>query len=212
MSRITWGDTGTRFYEQGTDRGVLFLAGIAGVPWNGLKSVTESPSGGEATPYYFDGVKYQNVLSSEEFEATIKAFSSPSEFGECDGESSLANGLFVSQQPRKPFGLSYRTQIGNDLEALQHGYKIHLVYNALASPTQKDNATIGGAATPTDFSWPISTTPVEITGRKASAHLIIDSRTTDSLVLLDLENLLYGTDETSSSLPTVEEVITLFTT
>src|SRR6478735_3456324 len=148
MTRLTWGDTGRRYFEAGTDRGVLFVGNNPGVPWNGLKSVSESPSGGEPKAYYVDGFKYLNVASAEEYAATIEAFSAPAEFGVCDGSMMLGNGLFATQQPRRPFHFTYRTRVGNDLEGVDHGHKIHLIYNALARPSSRNNQTHGSSINP----------------------------------------------------------------
>jgi len=209
MSRLVWGTVGQRFYEAGADRGVLFMDGL-GVSWNGLKTVTESPTGGEPKPFYLDGIKYLNLSESEEFEGTIEAFSAPVEFSACDGELSLYAGLSITQQPRKSFGLSYRTLVGNDVSALDFGYKIHIVYNALAQPSQRARATVSSAIDPLSLSWPFSTTPMDVALSRPTAHLVIDSRTTPSDKLIAVEDILYGTDVTISRLPLPEELITIF--
>ena len=190
MARLTWGATGERFFEAGTDRGVLYLPGEAGIPWNGLKSVSESPDGGSPRPFYIDGYKYLNVASAEEFRATLDAFSSPAEFGVCDGTLGIHNGLFATQQPRKSFNLSYRTMVGNDISGVDHGYKIHLVYNALAEPAQRSHQTHGTSISPLGLSWAISTTPPRLTGLKPTAHLVIDSRYTPEKLLTEIEDIL----------------------
>lgn len=210
MPRLDWTAVGERFYETGVDRGVLYADAFAGVAWTGLISVDESPTGGEAKPYYIDGVKYLNISSAEEFEATINAFYRPYEFGLCDGIASIQNGLFVTQQPRKSFGLSYRTMIGNDVDASDHAYKIHLVYNALAAPSSRSNNTLGDSADPADFSWEITTLPPAITGYKPTSHFVIDSRFTSSGLLSTLEDILYGNDVESARLPTPTELIAIF--
>ena len=210
MTKLTWGDFGTRYYEAGTDRGVLYIPGRAGVPWNGLKAVKESPSGAEARPYYLDGYKYLNLASAEDFQATIEAFSSPPEFAECDGVGSISNGLSITQQPRKSFGLSYRTLVGNDGDGLDHGYKIHLVYNALAGTSSKDYASLGSSVSPVSLSWSITTQPPMISGVRPSAHFVIDSTSTPAYILELLEEKLYGTDSTSPYLPSVNEIVELF--
>lgn len=210
MSRLTWGATGKRYYETGVDRGVLYIGGQPGVPWTGLTSVSESPTGGEARPYYLDGVKYLNLSSGEEFEATIDAFSSPPEFGPCDGTASIQNGLFVTQQPRKSFGLSYRTMIGNDVDGSEHAYKIHLVYNAIAAPSDRTNNAIGESAEPMSLSWSITTLPPILTGFKPTAHFVIDSRSTPTEVLLEVEDILYGSGVADSSLPSAQELVDIF--
>lgn len=211
MSRLDWTAVGVRFYETGSDRGVLYVGDAPGVAWTGLTSVSESPSGGEARAFYIDGVKYLNLSSAEEFAATINAFSSPPEFGPCDGTVSIQNGLFVAQQPRKQFGFSYRTKIGNDIDGADHAYKIHLVYNALAAPSSRDNATTGDSTDPTEFSWAITTLPPAITGFRPTAHFLIDSRFTPMEVLIEIENILYGSDATSPRLPSVSELTGIFT-
>jgi hypothetical protein len=172
--------------------------------------VAESPSGGDAKPYYLDGVKYLNLSAAEEFEATINAFYSPREFAACDGMSQIHNGLLATQQPRQSFGLSYRTLLGNDTDGSEFGYKIHLVYNALAAPASKTSTTIGSSADPTDFSWDITTLPPPITGYKPTAHLIIDSSTTDPAVLLEVENIIYGSVSTSARQPSPDELVAIF--
>lgn len=210
MARLTWSATGQRFYETGVDRGVLYVAGQDGVAWTGLTSVEEAPTGGEARPYYIDGAKFLNIAAAEEFEATINSFFSPPEFGQCDGVSSVQNGLFATQQPRKSFGLAYRTRIGNDVDGTEHGYKIHLVYNALAAPSQRSHATIGDSVEPSAFSWQISTLPPVMTGYKPTSHLVIDSLLTGAETLLAVEDALYGSDGLPPRLLTPNELITMF--
>lgn len=210
MPRLSWSATGERFYETGVDQGVLYVGTQAGIAWSGLISVSESPTGGEAKPYYLDGIKFLNISSAEEFEATIEAFSSPPEFGPCDGISSVRNGLFVTQQPRKPFSLSYRTKIGNDVEGSDHGYKIHLVYNALAAPSDRNNQTIGDSAEPSTLSWHITTLPPTSTGYKPTAHMVVDSRFTEDAVLASVEDILYGNDAGVARLPTQSELMDIF--
>jgi hypothetical protein len=209
MTRLIWGADGERFFEAGVDRGVLYLHGIPGVPWNGLKAVSEAPSGGSPEPYYIDGMKYANVATAEEFNATLEAYSSPVEFAACDGSLQLAAGLFATQQPRKPFGLTYRTTVGNDLSGLSGGHKIHLVYNALASPSGRSNNSLTQSIDPLSLSWSISTKPPVATGYKATAHLVIETRELDPSVLLELEDALYGNLATTASLPTQAEIIAL---
>jgi len=209
MTRLVWGAVGQRFFEAGTDRGVLFVDNL-GVPWNGLKSVSEEPSGGGPQAYYHDGIKYLNLSQAEEFEATIEAFSAPAEFARCDGEIPLYSGLSITQQPRKTFGLSYRTRVGNDVDSTDYGYKIHIVYNSLASPSTRERRTLGVSTDPLTLSWKITTTPPAISGYRPTAHLVIDSRTTPRPILSEIEDILYGTDETISRLPTPQEIITIF--
>lgn len=208
MTRLIWGATGERFYETGVDRGVLYTNDV-GVPWNGLTAVNESPSGGEPTPYYVDGRKYRNLSAAEEFVATIQAFSSPPEFDACDGLVSIHNGLYAGEQPREPFDLCYRTLIGNDLDA-EHGYKLHLVYNALSSPAERANATLAADAELMSLSWGITTMAPPLVNNRPSAHFVVDSRTTDPTVLEELEDILYGSVSLTSSMPTPTELVALF--
>lgn len=210
MARINWDGRGERFFEVGVDRGVLYPPTGPGVPWIGLIAINETISGGEPRPYYIDGVKYLNLLSGEEFAATLEAFSAPAEFGVCDGNATIHNGLIATQQPRKPFGLCYRTRVGNEVQGADHGYKLHLVYNALAAPSQRNAVTMGNNTDPTRLNWAISTKPPAITGYKPTAHLVIDSRTTDPAVLTEVEDLLYGTPAADPELPTPDELIAIF--
>ena len=212
MTKLAWGATGTRTYEAGVDRGVLYINGIDGVPWNGLTSVKENPSGGAPTPYYLDGVKYLNISSTEEFIADLEAYSSPDEFANCDGSSSIYSGLIVTQQPRKQFGLSYRTLIGNDTNGQSHGYKIHIVYNALAGPSSKDNTTLSDSSTPSKLTWNLTTTPPAYSTYKPTAHMIIDSTKTDPDLLAVLEGYLYGADGIAPRLPTPSQLVSQFGT
>lgn len=211
MPRLVWGAFGERFYETGVDRGVFYNSGGSGYAWSGLISVAESPSGGEAKPYYLDGFKYQNISSAEEFEATINAFSHPQEFAQYDGNVHIQNGLMVTQQPRKSFGLSYRTLVGNDLEGADHAYKIHLVYNALTAPSQRTNRSFGSSSEPNAFSWLITTKAPAIVGYKPTAHFVIDTRYTDPTILSTIEDILYGTEAETARLPDVDELIDIFT-
>lgn len=210
MTRISWGDPGERFFEAGVDRGVLYVDDAEGVPWNGLISVAEAPTGGETTPYYVDGVKYFEKASNEEFEAEIEAYTYPVEFSECDGTKLVKHGLFATQQARKSFGLSYRTGIGNDTNGVQHGYKIHVVYNATAAPTSRENSTIGDTVDPFNFTWKVTTRPPRFKGYKPTAHFVIDSREAPVAVLETLENILYGNFENTSRLPSAPELLYIF--
>lgn len=210
MTELIWGAAGERFFEAGVDRGVLYLSGLAGVAWNGLKAVNETPTGGEPQPYYIDGFKYANVAVAEEFNATIEAYSSPDEFAVCDGEVQLAAGLFATQQPRKPFGLSYRTQVSNDVIGIA-GYKIHLVYSALSSPSSRSNSSIGSSIEPMGLSWNISTTPPLAVGYKSTAHLVINTLDLTALQLMSIETLLYGDANTEPTLPDQSTIIGLLT-
>lgn len=210
MTRIVWGTPSERFFEAGIDRGVLYTTGSLGVPWSGLISVDESPDGGEARPYYYDGIKYLNIATSEEFVATLVAYGHPIEFNACDGVAQIHNGLFATQQRRESFGLSYRSLIGNSLEGSEHGYKIHLVYGCLAAPSERTNRTLSDSADPVALSWQITTLPPSITGYKRTAHLVVDSRYTDPEVLSTLEDVLYGSESETAFLPTPDEVIAIF--
>lgn len=211
MPRLTWDAYGTRFFESGVDRGVLYTADDPGVSWSGLVSVAENPSGGEPRAFYQEGIKYLNIAAAEEFEATINALSAPREFDPCDGNVHIQNGLYVTQQRRQPFSFSYRTMIGNDADGADHAYKIHLVYNALAAPTQAARNSRGSTADPSVFSWAITTLPPSITGYKRTAHLVIDSRYADPEVLSTFEDIIYGTEADFPSLPNPDDVIGLFT-
>lgn len=210
MPRLSWDGVGERLYETGVDRGVLYVSDAPGVAWPGLISVDESPSGGEAKPHYIDGVKYLNISAAEEFEATLNSFYSPVEFGPCDGVVSVQNGLFATQQPRKQFGFSYRTKVGNDVHGSDYAYKIHLVYNALAAPSSRNNSTLGDSADPSTFSWAITTLPPSITGYKRTSHLVIESRSTDPTILANVEDVLYGDDSDAASLPSPDDLIAIF--
>lgn len=211
MTVLSWGDLGQRFYETGVDRGVLYVGSNAGVAWSGLISVEESPTGGSPLPYYFDGYKYLNIATAEEFEATINAFSSPPEFDLCDGTGMIHSGLFVTQQPRKPFNFSYRTKIGNDVDGLDLGYKIHLVYNALSGPTSRANGTLNDSTSAMTLSWSITTAPPPLLGFRPSAHLVLDSRTTADALMSEIEDILYGTETSSPRMPSPQELSDLFT-
>lgn len=208
MTRLNWNAIGERFFENGVDQGVLYIAGD-GYAWSGLISVSESPSGGEARPYYLDGIKYLNLAAAEEFEATINAFSSPAEFAACTGMKLIHNGLFATQQRRTPFGFSYRTMVGNDLDQ-NYSYKIHLVYNALAAPSEQANNTMSDSPEPNTFSWSVSTLAPIATGIKPTAHFIIDSKNTPGELLVDVEDILYGTDAAAARMPTAQELVDMF--
>lgn len=220
MSRITWDDTGKRLYETGVKMGVLYPVqegGLysKGVAWNGLITVTESPSGAEATALYADDIKYLNLLSNEEFGATIEAYTYPDEFAECDGSASLATGVMIGQQKRKTFGLCYRTALGNDVEGNDYGYKLHLVYGCLAAPSEKGFSTINDSPEAITFSWEVSTTPVSVTGFKPTSQITIDSTKVKPEKLSALEDILYGkaSDEANGPrLPLPNEVATLMST
>ena len=217
MSKLVWDKTGERRYETGVDHGVLFPkdetgAYSAGVVWNGLTAVNESPSGAESNPLYADNVKYLNLVSAEDFGASIEAYTYPDEFAPCMGCAEPAAGVTIGQQTHREFGFSYRTLIGNDVEGNDHGYKLHLVYNASAAPSEKSYATVNESPEAITFSWEITTTPVAITGYKPAAHIEIDSRKVDATALKQLEDMLYGTESEESKLPSPDEVIALFKT
>ena len=214
MTRISWDGTANKFYEAGVDQGVLYIDGLDGVPWIGLVSVSENPSGGDARESYLDGIKIVNRSRPEDFKAKIEAYTYPKEFEVCEGSQELANGLRISQQNRKMFNLSYRTKVGNDTNGLDHAYKIHLIYNALAAPTDKDYESLSDDVEPSTFSWNISTRPVRFEdpffGVKYGAHLVLDSRVIYPWAMEAIENVLYGTDETAPKLPTPQELLELF--
>ena len=214
MSKLIWDATGERLFETGVSQGVLYVqeGGVypAGVVWNGLTAVTESPSGAEATPLYADDIKYLNLVSAEEFGATIEAYMYPDEFMQCDGSVSLVPGVYVGQQTRKSFGLSYKTVVGNDVDINNHGYKLHIIYGALAAPSEKAYATINDSPEAITFSWEVKTTPVNVTGHKPTASLVIDSTKVDAAKLKELEDILYGTAETDARLPLPDEIAALF--
>lgn len=213
MSRIVWDATGERLYETGVKNCVLYVQenGVynKGVPWNGITSIDESPSGAEATPLYADDIKYLNLQSAEEFGASVEAYTYPDEFAECDGSSVIAPGVTIGQQSRKPFGLCYKTTVGNDTDGNDHGYKLHLIYGALAAPSEKAYATINDSPEAISFSWEISTTPVNVSGFKPTASLIVDSTQTSASALSALEDVLYGTASTNPRLPFPDEVAAL---
>lgn len=215
---ISWDDVGERFYETGVDRGVLYIPDVAGdytngIAWNGLTSVSEAPTGAEANPQYADNTKYLNLISIEEFEASLEAFTWPSEFEQFEGVVELATGLKIGQQTRTYFGLCYRTLVGNDQLGTDAGYKLHLIYGATASPTEKAYSTVNDSPEPITFSWELTTTPVAVPGRKPTASAVVDSREADSAALAALEAILYGDDvgPTDPRMPFPAELITLLT-
>lgn len=210
MTKLAWGSIGQRFYETGVDRGVLFVEGKPGVPWNGLTSVDENSEGEAPQSYFLDGVKYLQVAMYDYFAATINAFSCPPEFLECDGTKGIHNGLFATQQPRKTFGFSYRTKIGNDVDGTDHGYKIHLVYNALAAPTSRSYQSVGSSADPVALSWAVSTSDEEIPEMKPGAHLVIDETSAPPEMLEILKRCIYGTDTSDPYLPSIQVVYNIF--
>jgi len=215
MAKLIWDASGERLYETGVKNGVLYVmdntgAYPLGVAWNGLTAVTESPSGAEPTPIYADDIKYLNLLSAEEFGATIEAYTYPDEFAECDGSAEIAVGVSIGQQDRKTFGLAYKTTLGNDTEGADHGYKLHLVYGCLAAPTEKAYSTINDSPEAITFSWEVTTTPVAVTGKRPTASLTIDSTKVDATKLIALEKLLFGDTATPAELPLPDEIATMF--
>ena len=221
MSKLVWDQTGERYYETGVKMGVLYPQSASGtypkgVVWNGLTAVTESPSGAEATPLYADDVKYLNLYSAEEFGATVEAYTYPDEFAECDGSAELTTGVTIGQQNRKAFGLCYRTTIGNDTDGNDHGYKLHIIYGAMASPSEKAYATIDDSPEAITFAWEITTPPVSVSGFKPTASVTIDSTKVDGAKLKQLEAILYGDNGSSSAgearLPLPDEIVTIIST
>ena len=215
MSKIIWDETGKRLYETGVKMGVLYPAQKSGlydkgIAWNGLTAVTESPTGAETTPQYADDIKYLNLMSAEEFGATIEAYTYPDEFSICDGSIEMEKGVVIGQQKRKTFGLSYRTVIGNDIEGLDYAYKLHLIYGALASPSEKGYATINDSPEAITFSWEVTTTPVSLKGFKPTASLTINSSKVDPVKLELLESILYGSEDSEPRLPLPDEAIKIF--
>lgn len=216
MPKLTWDKIGERFYETGVNKGVLYPLNTEtneydeGFAWNGLVSVSESPSGAEPSPQYADNIKYLNLMSAEEFGATIECFTYPEQFEECDGSRSVAKGVIVTQQSRKTFGFAYQNLIGNDVVGNDYGYKIHLVYGCLASPSEKTRSTVNESPEAATLSYELSTTPVEApTGFKPTAHVVIDSTKTDPTKLAALEAILYGDDTNKARLPLPTEIATL---
>lgn len=210
MARISWSNPGSRVYEAGVDRGVLYVGDNAGVPWVGLASVDQSASGGEPKARYLDGIKIANRTSPEEFEATIEAFTYPDEFGVCDGSLRLENGLRLKQQRRKPFSLCYRTKIGNELDGISHGYRLHFLYNLTAAPSDRGYKTLTDATEPLTFSWKVSSRPPIINGYRPTASFEIDSRDIPAELLQLIEDTVYGTELESPRLPSAAELIFLF--
>lgn len=219
--KLVWDKTGEKIYETGVDHGVLYPQEDGeypqGFPWNGLISVSENPSGAEASPIYADNIKYINLMSAEEFGATVEAYTYPDEFAQCDGSAEIAPGVRIGQQTRKSFGMCYRTVKGNDTEGDAHGYILHIIYGAVASPSEKGYQTINDSPEAITFSWEVTTTPVNVAGLKPTASLTIDSTKVDALKLAALEKILYGKDPTepdgddgvAARLPLPDEIATL---
>lgn len=216
MVALTWDNVGERVYETGVDHAVLYIPSDLGVydtgfAWNGLTSVTESPSGAEASPQFADNIKYLNLVSAEQYGGTIEAFTYPEEFGQCDGTAAPKKGVLLGQQARRTFGLAYRTLIGNDIEGTEFGYKLHLIYGALAAPSEKAHTTVNDSPEAIAFSWAITTSPVAVTGSKPVSSITIDSTKVDPADLLALEALLYGAALIEPALPLPDAVLALFT-
>ena len=214
MSKLVWDAVGTKTYENDVQQGVLYplqsnSTYSKGYAWNGLTGVSEKPTGAEAKANYADNIKYANLISNEDFGATIEAFTYPDEFGECDGSASLSTGVSIGQQGRKTFGLCYRTNIGNDSDGGSHGYKLHLIYGALAAPSEKAYETVNDSPEAIKFSWEITTTPVAVSGFKPTASIVVDSTKVENAKLSSLENILYGTDGADARLPLPDEVASL---
>lgn len=212
MAKIEWDKTGERLYETGIDHGVLYpiqSGGVynKGVAWNGLTSVTESPSGAEPSPIYADNIKYLNLMSAEEFGFSIEAYMYPDEWAECDGSASIADGVNIGQQFRKTFGMSYRTVLGNDVDNNNYGYKLHLIYGALANPSEKGYTSVNDSPEAITFSWECSTTPINVSGFRPTAIVTIDSTKADPTKLAELEAILYGSDDADARLPLPDEIV-----
>lgn len=215
MAQLVWDETGKRVYETGVDRGVLYIPdpqGVYtnGVAWNGLTSVSETPSGAEPNAQYADNIKYLNLFSAEEFGGTIEAFTYPDEFNQFDGLAVPSPGLTIGQQRRKSFGLSYRSKVGNDVDGDDHGYKLHLIYGAMASPSEKAYNTVSDSPEAITFSWEISTTPVSVPGMSPTSIITINSTTADATILAALEQILYGSEGVDPALPLPGTIVTMF--
>lgn len=214
MPKLTWDETGKRLYETGTSKGVLFTRNAqgvsqAGVAWNGLTKVTESPEGAEETALYADNQKYLSLTSQENFKGTIEAYTYPDEFMACDGSAEVAPGVVIGQQTRKPFDLAYRTEVGNDTEGIDFGYKLHLIYNAKVSPSERAYETINDTPAAITFSWGFSTTPVNVEGHKPTSYFVIDSTKVTPAIMKSIEDLVYGTEALPPKMPTPEELLAL---
>lgn len=222
--KLVWDKTGERFFETGVKNAVLYPQASGGtypkgVAWNGISAITEQPSGAEASPVYADDIKYLNLISAEDYAATIEAYTYPDEFAECDGSASLADGVSIAQQKRKTFGLCYRTTVGNDADGESYGYKLHIIYGAMAAPSEQAHNTVNDSPEAMQMSWSISTTPVSVPGFKPTASLTIDSTKADKTKLTALEEILYGKDPTTDGgsdgvdprLPLPDEIKTLMT-
>ena len=216
MGPLVWDQIGEKLYETGVEKGVLYVQDAnglypKGVAWNGLTAVTESPSGAEATPVYADNGKYLSLMSAEEFAATVEAYMYPDEFAECDGSAELVAGVSIGQQTRKGFGMVYKTLVGNDVADVAYGYKLHIIYGAKASPSEKNYATVNDSPEANALSWELNTTPVPVTGHKPTATIVIDSTKVDATKLAALEKILFGDTGTEARLPLPDEIKTLMT-
>lgn len=213
MSKIIFDNTGEKIYETGVDHCVLYVrdgnAYQTGVAWNGITAINENPSGAEATPIYADNIKYLNIVSGEDFGATIEAYTYPDEFTECDGSAEIVAGVKIGQQTRKPFALCYRTLIGNDVAGTGHGYKLHFIYNAQAAVSAKNYKTINESPEAMSFSWEISTTPEVVEGFKPTATVTVDSTKVDKQKLKALEDKIYGSENSEPTMPTISEIVSL---
>lgn len=214
MAKLVWDQTGERFYETGVDHGVLYPQDNLGtysngVAWNGLTSVSESPSGAEPTDLYADNIKYISIRSAETFGATVEAYTYPDEFAVLDGSAELAEGVIIGQQPRKAFGLCYRTRIGNDIQFENYGYKLHLLYGCSVSPSEKSYQTINDSPEAITFSWEMTTVPVNVTGFKPTATIILDSTKLGKAKMTAIEDVLYGTVDADPRLPLPDEVLSI---
>lgn len=212
--KLVWDEIGERLYETGVKQCALYIqddkgAYPKGIAWNGITAITESPSGAEASPIYADDMKYLNLMSNEDFGATVEAYTYPDEFAECDGSAELAAGITIGQQGRKTFGLCYKTTKGNDVAGNEYGYKLHLIYGCKAAPSEKAYATINDSPEAITFSWELSTTPVNVKDKKPTALLTIDSTKVDAAALKAIEDVLYGTETTEARLPLPDEILTI---
>ena len=214
MAKLVWDQSGQKFFETGVSNGVLYVSDgqggyLNGVAWNGLTSVAENPSGAEANPVYADNIKYLNIISAEEFGATIEAYTYPDEFMECDGSAQVVAGVNIGQQARKSFGISYRTRVGNDVSGDNLGYKIHVIYNCQAAPSGKTYSTVNESPEAITFSWEVTTTPVPVEGFRPTATIVFDSTKLDAEKMAAVENVLYGAASSEASLPSIEELLAL---
>lgn len=207
MTKLVWDKVGERLYETGLDQGVLYLADGTGIPWNGLTSIEEDMSGDTSAPAYYDGVKYLDIPATGDYAATLNAFTYPDEFLEFEGVADLGNGILVDGQASKLFGLSYRTKVGNDVDGVDHGYKIHILYNLTATPNAMSYQTLTSTTTPLQFSWRLTGVPSDVPYYRPTAHVIFDSRYLNAAMLVALEDLLYGDSDSQATLPTLSELV-----